>query len=104
MRFGVGLAIARRLGRAFPWGTLTINLTGALALGLLEGLGAGQTAVTLAGTATLGAYTTFSTWILETERLVEERDRFGALLYVAISVLAGFGAALGGRAIGLALG
>jgi CrcB protein len=103
IRFGVGLTVARRFGRAFPYGTLTINLTGAFALGLLEGLGASTTTVTLAGTATLGAYTTFSTWMLETERLAEEQDLSGAVLYVTVSVLAGFGAALGGRALGLAL-
>ena len=102
-RFGVGLAVARRFGRSFPLGTLAINLSGAFALGLLEGLGASTTTVTLAGTATLGAYTTFSTWMLETERLAAQRDVAGAVLYVVISVLAGFGAALAGRALGLAL-
>jgi CrcB protein len=103
IRFGVGLVVARRLGRAFPYGTLTINLTGAFALGLLQGLSASPTVVTLAGTATLGAYTTFSTWMFETERLAQERDRSRAVVYVAVSVVGGFGAALAGRALGLTL-
>ena len=103
IRFGVGLAVARRLGRAFPYGTLTINLTGAFALGLLQGLSASPAVVTLAGTATLGAYTTFSTWMLESERLGEAHDRTGAVIYVVVSVVVGFGAALAGRALGLTL-
>ena len=37
-RFGVGVAMARWLGLAFPWGTLTVNILGGLAMGLLAGL------------------------------------------------------------------
>jgi CrcB protein len=61
-------AIASRVGGAFPLGTLLVNLGGALVLGLLDGLAVGGTALVLLGTATIGSYTTFSTWMLETRR------------------------------------
>lgn len=64
----VALATAR-FGSSFPWGTLTVNLTGAFALGALHGAAIGGRALILTGAALLGAYTTFSTWMLETIRL-----------------------------------
>ena len=56
---------SRRLGE-FPLGTLVVNVSGCLLLGLLSGLHVSSQAMTLLGTATLGSYTTFSTWMLET--------------------------------------
>src|SRR6185312_6496470 len=50
-----------------PLGTLAVNLTGSLALGVLVGAGVGGDAYLLLGTAALGSYTTFSTWILDSE-------------------------------------
>ncbi len=61
-------------GRDFPYGTLVVNLSGAVVLGLLTGLALGHDAALLAGTAAVGSYTTFSTWMLETQRLTEERQ------------------------------
>ena len=87
----------------FPLGTLAINVSGALALGLLDGLGVTATALTLAGTATLGAYTTFSTWMLETHRLAEEGEAAKAAANVALSLALGLGAVFAGHAIGVAL-
>jgi fluoride exporter len=46
-----------------------VNLTGAAILGVLTGLALPPTAVLLAGTAAVGSYTTFSTWMLEAHRL-----------------------------------
>jgi CrcB protein len=78
-RFLLDGAVASRLGRAFPYGTLAVNLSGALALGVLHGAGVGGDALRLAGTGLLGAYTTFSTWTLESHRLGEDgRLRLGA--------------------------
>lgn len=88
---------------AFPLGTLTINLSGALLLGLLDGLGVTATALMLAGTATLGAFTTFSTWMLESHRLAEEGETSAAWLNVGVSLALGLGAAFAGHAIGAAL-
>ena len=78
-RFLLDGAVASRLAGAFPFGTLAVNLTGALALGALHGAGVGGDALRLAGTGLLGAYTTFSTWALEAHRLGEAgRLRLGA--------------------------
>ncbi len=99
-RFLLDGAIAQRLGRGFPFGTLIVNLTGAVLLGLLAGLALKGDALVLAGTATLGSYTTFSTWMLETHRLGEDGDARVALLNAAIGLAAGIAAAAAGRAIG----
>jgi len=61
-------------GRDYPLGTLAVNVSGAVILGLLTGLALGHDAALLAGTAVVGSYTTFSTWMLETQRLTEERQ------------------------------
>ena len=73
LRFLVDGAVSSRTGRAFPYGTLVVNLSGALVLGLLTGLALSGDDALLAGTAAVGSYTTFSTWMLETQRLTEER-------------------------------
>ena len=63
-RFLLDAAVSLRLGRRFPVGTLVVNVSDAFLLGLLAGLGVGGRAILLVGTATLGSYTTFSTWML----------------------------------------
>ena len=100
-RFVLDAAISQHFGRGFPLGTLAVNASGAFALGLLTGLAATGDTLILAGTATLGSYTTFSTWMLETHRLAEEGAFARAALNVALSLGVGIGAALLGRAIGM---
>ena len=102
-RFLVDKAVARRAARSFPLGTFTVNITGALLLGFVTGLGLSHPLTLLAGTAFLGAYTTFSTWMFETQRLAEERQVATALANLALSVLAGLAAAAAGHAIAGAL-
>lgn len=102
-RFLVDAIIAGRFGRDFPFGTLTINLSGAFVLGLFTGFALEGELLTIVGTATIGSYTTFSTWMLETHRLAEDTESKRALLNGVASLLAGFGAALLGRAIGAQL-
>ena len=91
-RFLVDGVIAGRLGREFPFGTLVVNLTGTLALGILVGAAVSDDALRLAGTGLLGSYTTFSTWALESHRLGEDGERtagafnFGASLVLGIAV------------------
>ncbi|MFZ0972370.1 MAG: fluoride efflux transporter CrcB [Solirubrobacteraceae bacterium] len=99
-RFFVDGLVAARAGRDFPLGTLVVNLSGATLLGLLVGLGFTGTRLLLAGTATLGSYTTFSTWMLETQRLVEDGEFVLAGANVVISLVFGVGAAALGRFIG----
>ncbi|OBG75356.1 camphor resistance protein CrcB [Mycobacterium sp. E1214] len=100
LRFVVDRAVARRAARPFPFGTLAVNVSGAALLGFLGALVLNKEAALLAGTAFVGAYTTFSTWMLETQRLGEERQLRTAVANVVVSVLLGEAAALLGQQIG----
>ncbi len=100
LRFLVDGSIARRTSGAFPFGTLTVNLSGAVLLGLVTGLALAHDQALIAGTGALGSYTTFSTWMLETQRVSEERQFRTALANVVVSILFGVAAAALGRLIG----
>ncbi|ORV66814.1 fluoride efflux transporter CrcB [Mycobacterium gastri] len=97
LRFLVDRAVARRTARAFPYGTLAVNLSGAALLGFLGGLTLPKDVALLAGAAFVGAYTTFSTWMLETQRLGEDRQLRAALANITVSVILGLAAALLGQ-------
>jgi fluoride exporter len=102
LRFLVDGAVSRRVTGGFPSGTLVVNLSGAFVLGLLDGILLPAGAALLVGTGVLGSYTTFSTWMFETQRLGEERQARPALANLALSVtaglvLAGAGLWFGGR-------
>lgn len=102
-RFLVDGIVGSRLGRDFPFGTLVVNLSGAVILGLLTGLALGDDEALLAGTAAVGSYTTFSTWMFETQRLAEEREVRSSAVNVVISLVLGVAAAALGKAIGARL-
>ena len=91
-RFLVDGAVSDRLGRALPLGTLAVNLSGAFALGVLSGN-------FVVGTGFVGAYTTFSTWMLETQRLAEDGRSAAALANVFGSLVLGLGAAALGASL-----
>jgi fluoride exporter len=103
VRFLADGVVGSAAARDFPVGTLAVNLSGAVILGLLSGLALGQDQALLAGTAAVGSYTTFSTWMLETQRLTEERQHGKALVNIVLSLAAGIAAAALGRLIGLQL-
>ena len=100
LRFYVDGIVAAASGRDFPYGTLVVNLSGAAVLGLLTGLALGGDAALLAGTAAVGSYTTFSTWMLETQRLTEERQHYKAAANIVASLVLGVAAAELGRLAG----
>ncbi len=100
LRFVIDRAVARRVARPFPFGTLAVNISGAALLGFLGGLALSKDAALLAGTAFVGAYTTFSTWMLETQRLGEERQVISALANIVVSVVLGIAAAVLGQWVG----
>jgi fluoride exporter len=100
LRFQIDALVQLRAAGEFPLGTLVVNVAGSFTLGVLTGAGVTGDALLLGGTAVLGSFTTFSTWMLETERLGEEGDERIALLNVAVSVVAGVATALLGWAIG----
>ena len=102
-RFLLDGAVAERAGRAFPWGTLAVNLSGAFALGLLAGLALTGDARRLAGTGLLAAYTTFSTWALEAHRQGEDGRLRDAALNLAGSLALGLACAWAGQELGTAL-
>ena len=76
LRYLMDGAIGERVEGAFPWGTLAVNASGSLVLGVLTGLALYHafpaTPKVILGTGFCGAYTTFSTFTYETVRLIEE--------------------------------
>lgn len=102
-RYEVAGLVHRQTGSARPWGTATVNLMGALALGLLVGLqSAGRVTdglVAVVGTGFLGGFTTFSTWMVESVHLSEEAGptglRAGAINLVGMLLLGVLAAAVG---------
>jgi fluoride exporter len=100
LRFLVDRTVSSRVGRPFPFGTLVVNLSGALLLGFLAGLALPPHLALLAGTAFVGSYTTFSTWMLETHRLAEERQVWPAVANIVVSLVLGVAVAWVGLSVG----
>ena len=108
LRYGVSLGVHGLLGRGFPYGTLTVNVTGSLAMGVLYVLLLERSALApewrmalLVGL--LGAFTTFSSFAIETLLLVEEGAHFRALANVVASVVTCLVACWAGLWIGRSL-
>lgn len=102
-RFLIDAEVASRVGSPFPLGILAVNLSGALALGLVAGAALdGQALVIVAGGG-IGSFTTFSTWILDSHRLDAAGHARLAWLNVGLSLVAGFAAVAFGHWLGSAL-
>jgi fluoride exporter len=104
-RYGLDGLVARRVPGAFPWGTLVVNISGALLLGFLFTLLTERMTVDpwLRSALTigfLGAYTTFSTLSLESYRLLSD----GALVLALANMLGSLGAGLAAVYAGVVLG
>jgi len=101
-RLALGNLVGRRLGSHLPWGTLAVNISGALAMGLLAAaLGlpgapsvevATNTAWALLGAGLLGGYTTVSSFSLQTLTLWQQGRATAAAGYVSATLLAGLAA------------
>lgn len=102
-RLHIDAILQRFTASVFPLGTLAINLSGAFALGLLTGGAISGTTLTLVGGAAIGAFTTFSTWVFESERLAEDGELTLAAVNVVVSLLVGFAAAAAGWQLGMLL-
>jgi fluoride exporter len=95
VRYAVGLWIGQRWGRSFPLGTLVINVSGSLLIGLLMPLLTERFIVNpqwrlLLIVGFLGAYTTFSTFEYETGALLKDGELLFAGLNIVLSVVVGF--------------
>lgn len=96
-RFMVDRAVTRRCTSAYPVGTWVVNSSGTLLLGVVTGLTLNAPIALLIGAGFLGAYTTFSTWMLETVQLAEKRRIKLASAHVVISGALGIGAVCTGQ-------
>ncbi|MGX4773253.1 fluoride efflux transporter CrcB [Bradyrhizobium guangdongense] len=92
-RYLVSGAIARRLGETFPWGTMTINVSGAFLIGILGALAtrpgsafASPNPWLFAVTGFLGCYTTVSSFSLQTLTLARNGEPMQAIGNVVASV------------------
>jgi CrcB protein len=102
-RFRIDGAVSARFPSDFPLGTLVVNLTGAFVLGVLVGAAAPHRTLFLVGTGFMGGYTTFSTWMVESERLGEAGDVVLLLRNLWLSMLVGLGVAALGWVVGEAI-
>ena len=104
-RYLVDGAVSERTGGAFPWGTLAVNLTGSFVLGLLFALTAERAILPAEIRGPLligfiGAYTTFSTFMLESWRLIEDGAITLALANLVGATLLGLLAVAAGLTLG----
>jgi fluoride exporter len=106
-RAGISAAVPRADAAAFPTGTLVINASGSFLLGVLVAIAAQRAVpaslVPALGTGVLGAYTTFSTFAVESIDLARAGSPGRAAAYVAASLIAGLAAALAGLQVGAAM-
>jgi CrcB protein len=102
-RFGLTLLVADRFHPHLPVGTLAVNVSGAFLLGLLAGAAVEGDARLIFGAGLLGAYTTFSTWMVETQRIDEAGRRRIAVTNLVLSIALGLAAVALGHAIGAQL-
>ena len=92
LRYGASLSVYSLLGRGFPYGTLFVNVSGSLLMGLLSvimlerfNIDPEWRAAVLVGV--LGSFTTFSTFSIETLNLLEQGDVMRATANIVLSVL-----------------
>ncbi|WP_347263763.1 fluoride efflux transporter CrcB [Nitrobacter sp.] len=100
-RYLVGIGFGKWLGPKFPWGTLFINVTGSLLIGIFAGLFAVRWSLPQAARIFLvvgicGGYTTFSTFSLDTFYLIERGEMASAAAYMIASVVLSVGALIAG--------
>ena len=95
--------VVRGPGARLAVGTFVVNVTGSFLLGLLDGLALSGDASILVATAGIGTFTTFSTWMLQTQVLGSDRHGRAAMVNLMASLVVGFGAVAAGHALGAAL-
>jgi fluoride exporter len=106
-RYWLAVWMSSRVDPRFPWATFTINVSGSFAIGLLATLFArwlpSHSARLFVLVGFLGGYTTFSTFSLEAQVLLENRQFRAAIAYMAGSLLMGLAAVALGVVLGRAV-
>ncbi len=102
-RYEVGRLMGTRVGGHAPGGVRAINLLGAFLLGLLVGASPSDVLVIALGTGFLGSFTTFSTWMVETDHVARVGRWNTALMNIVVPVLGGLALVAVGFAAGSAL-
>lgn len=103
-RYLLDACITQVTGGERPWGIWAVNVTGSLALGVLVGLAVPGSVMLVIGGGFLGAYTTFSTWMYDSVRLIEQGAWRAAIWNLAGSTGAGGLAATLGLTVAAMLG
>lgn len=88
-RYTIGRMISVRTRSSFPLGTLVINVTGAILLGIVSSMGLSGNHYALLGDGFLGAYTTFSTFMYEGFHLFQDNEKLNASVYIIGSFVLG---------------
>jgi len=106
-RYAISGFVARRIGETFPWGTLAVNASGALVIGLLAAwLGAhaaGSSLWIAAAVGVLGSYTTVSSFSLQTLALARDGEWLLVVQNILVSLALCLGAAFAGLVAGAVL-
>lgn len=109
-RYGLSRAVALRLGETFPWGTLAVNVSGSLVIGLIAAISGPDSRLIVSPNARTfmmiglcGGFTTFSSFSLQTLELIRNRDFAEAFGNVFLSVAACIAAVAIGFIAGLYL-
>lgn len=107
-RYGVGALMLRLMGTGYPWGTLTVNVLGGFAMGLLLEALALRFSISpelrlLVVTGFLGGFTTFSAFSLEVANMIERNALMPAAGYILASVIFSVGALFAGLMLGRAI-
>ncbi len=105
-RYFLSGVVARRVGETFPWGTLSVNVSGALLIGIFGALALDHASLfassnpwLFAVTGFLGCYTTVSSFSLQTLALARDGENGRAVGYVAASVALSIAAVAAGFAL-----
>jgi CrcB protein len=105
-RFFVSGVVARRFGETFPWGTLVVNVSGCVVMGLAAAFAIGHGLASLSrfwllvATGFLGSYTTVSSFGLQARALVRDGQYRLAAAYICLSLVLCLAAVAGGFAAG----
>ena len=104
-RYGLSGVVEARVSSLFPWGTVVVNLVGCLAFGFAVAITEDRFAFRpetrlFLLTGFMGAFTTFSTYVFETQQLLEDGQWLAALGNLSVQNFVGLAAMLAGLALG----